>query len=290
MPTLALLAVSLIWGSTFVAVKGALDDAPPLMFLALRFSVAFAGSLLFLRPRPHLRSALAWGLPVGLVFGGAYAAQTIGLVTTTPARSGFLTGINVLLIPLWGAWLLRRPPGWIPLVGLLIAVVGLWFLADPGTGSWVLGDTLTLVCAVLFALHVVLLTRFGRSHDRAGLLSSQLAIIAVMGFGASAMFETRPVQWTSGLIGALVLTGLLATLATTALQLRFQPFVTPIRTALVFATEPLFAAAFSVALFGERLTLMGWLGGGLVLVGMIVSELGSMRKQRSGNDLGQDHP
>lgn len=277
MPTLALLLVSLIWGTTFVAVKTALEDVPPFLFLTLRFGIGAIASLLLVRRTPGLRSALLAGIPLGFVLAGGYGAQTLGLLTTTPARSGFLTGLNILLIPLWGWWILHRRPGWFPLLGLLLATVGMWFLTRPGSGGWVSGDGWTLVCAVFFGLHVVLLTRVGANHRPGGILFSQLATTSVLGAVAHVAWSPdQTIHWTSKpLWGALLLTGILASLLTTWLQMRFQPRVSPARVALVFATEPVFAALFSVLLWGERLGPGGWIGGGLILAGMLLAELES---------------
>jgi len=267
-----------------VAVKLALDDAPPLLFLGLRFAIAASLSALCLRRRPKLRASLIRGAPLGLLLSLAYAAQTIGLVTTTPARSGFITGLNVILIPFWGAWILHQRPGLFPLLGLLLVIPGMWLLTSPGTGSWVIGDSFTLVCAFLFALHVVMLTRLGRKYDVIGLLFAQLSVTAVLALVASLVLEAPVLRWSGQLVIALALTGVLASFVTTFLQLRLQPMVSSARTALIFATEPLFAALASGLVIGERLGVKGWIGGGIILIGMIVSEAKVLVPNRSGRE------
>lgn len=292
--TLGLLLVSLLWGMTFVAVKSALAEISPLFFLGLRFGIASLCAIALLRSAGTgspsgggpsvasggLRPALLWGVPIGLVLGLSYAAQTVGLVTTTPSRSAFITGLSIILIPIWGWLILRRRAGGEALVGLALALGGIWLLTDPAGGAWTSGDAWTLVCAVLFALHVVLLTRFGATHHVGGLLFSQLVTTAVLGFVGAAWLEDVRFDPTLTVLGALLLTGVLASFVTTLLQLRLQPRVSPARTAVILAMEPVFAALFSFALHGERLGATGWVGGGLVLLGMLVSEAGA-RLRRS---------
>lgn len=277
-PTLGLLVVPLIWGTTFVTVKAALDDASPLLFVGVRFALATVCAAAFVRRRPNLGAALAWGIPLGLVLGVAYAAQTIGLVTTTPSRSAFITGAGVVLIPVWGVLLLHRKPHPQALAGIALAVAGLFFITDPDRGAWVIGDSWTVVCGVLFALHVVLLTRFGRTHDVLGLLFSQLAVAAIIGLAMSPLVETPRLVWSGSMAFALVLTGVLASFVTTLLQLRYQPRVSPARTAVLFAMEPVFAALFAAVLVGERMGWLGWLGGGLIVAAMLISELTASRE------------
>jgi drug/metabolite transporter (DMT)-like permease len=268
-----LLAVSLLWGTTFVAVKSALDDVSPLLFVGLRFTFAAAAAFLLVRRRSDLRASLGAAVPLGAVLAAAYAAQTIGLTTTSPARSAFITGANVALVPLWAAAWLRVRPGGGAMIGLVIVLPGLWLLTGAGAGGWTAGDGWTLVCAVLFALHVVLLNRLAPGRPAGALLAVQLTVTAVFALGASAALETPAVTFTPTVVGALALTALLATTGTTWLQIRYQPLVDPTRAALIYATEPVFAAVFSYAVFGEVLTAVAWGGAGLILAGIVVSEL-----------------
>lgn len=277
-PTLALLLVSMLWGTTFVAIKSGLDDASPLLFVGMRFGIAGIVAALTLPHRESLRAALPAAVPLGLVLAIGYAAQTIGLQTTTPARSAFVTGINVAVVPLWGALLLRRRPRALTLAGLALTVPGLWLLTSPGASSWTAGDGWTLVCAIAFALHVVLLNRWGPRHETSALLVGQLAVTAIVCLGASIALETPRASFTRSLAIALAVTALLATVGTTWLQLRFQPRVDATRAAVIYATEPVFAALFSLWLFSERLPPLGWGGGALILAGTLLSEFGARRR------------
>jgi drug/metabolite transporter (DMT)-like permease len=271
-PTAALLSVSVLWGTTFVAIKSGLADASPLLFVGLRFALAALAASVLVRGRRIDRAAILRGIPLGIVAASAYATQTLGLASTTPARSAFITGLNVALVPFWGMLLLRRRPGRLPLFGLLISLPGLWLLTTPGGAGWNPGDTWTLACAILFALHLVLISRAGAKYDIAWLLISQLAVTAALALAASAALEEVRLAPTPRLLGCVALTALLATTGTTWLQLRFQPRLDPTRVAVIYATEPVFAAILSRIFFGEVLTAVGWVGGGLILAGMVLAE------------------
>lgn len=272
-PQLALLLVSALWGTTFVLVKSGLADASPMVFLALRFAVATLISLLMWRRIRFDPGAIARGVPLGLVLAAAYAAQTIGLTFTSPSRSAFVTGLNVALVPIWGSILLNQRPRLLPLVGLAITLAGLALLMSPKGGSWNSGDTWTVACAILFALHVALLSRWGERFSTQSLLTSQLAVTSLAACTAMPLEEVR-FEWTPQLVTALLVTGIFATTGTTWLQLRYQPRVTATETALLYATEPLFAAIFSYFITGERMTSTAVAGGILIIAGALLGQIG----------------
>jgi drug/metabolite transporter (DMT)-like permease len=271
-PRIALLLVSALWGTTFVLVKSGLQDASPLLFVGLRFAVATAASAALFRKSAAPRGAVLRAIPLGLVLACAYVSQTIGLSTTSPARSAFVTALNVAIVPLWAALFLRHRPSPFALVGLAVTLVGLLLLTSPEGGAWRPGDTWTLACAVLFALHVVLLSRWGAAWPAAGLLLVQLAVTAAIALSLTPL-ETVRFAATPSLLLAIGITAIFATAGTTWLQLRYQPRADPLEAALLYATEPIFAAIFSWMVLGE--TLAGWalLGCGLIVAGAVLATL-----------------
>lgn len=278
-PTLGLLTVALLWGTTFVAIKAGLDDASPLLFVGIRFGIGALASSVLLPRRAEIRAALGASIPLGIVLAVGYASQTLGLQTTTPARSAFITGVNVALVPLWAILILHRRARWLSLIGLLITLPGLWLLTSPGSQTWGIGDAWTLLCAAFFGLHVVLVNLWGPRHDGSALLVSQLSVTALVCLAAAWVFETPRLHVTPQLGLALLVTAIFATTGTTWLQLRYQPRVDPTRAALIYATEPLFAALFSLWFFGELLPVLGWIGGSLILSGTLLSEFGSRKRK-----------
>ncbi len=275
LPILGLLLVSILWGTTFVAVKTGLGDSSPLLFVGVRFAIATLAALPLLRSRTALRDALRAGIPLGIILALGYSTQTLGLTTTSPARSAFVTAMNVVFVPILAIPVLRRRAGGLSVLGLGLTLPGLWLLTNPGSSTWNRGDAWTLACAVFFALHVVFVNRWGRRHDESGLLVSQLLVTAVICLTLAPMVEPVRFVPTGRLAIALLITAVLATTGVTWLQLRFQPRVDPTRAALIYATEPVFATFFSWLVTGETLSRAGWFGGGLILVGMVLSEFGS---------------
>ncbi len=270
-----LLFITVVWGITFVVVKGALGHADPLSFLALRFSLAALAAVL-IAGRGLLEPALwrsAGVLGVFLMIG--YQLQTWGLVSTSASRSAFLTGLCVILVPFLSVVLFKRRLVVPAVVGAAIAVFGLYLLTDPGAAAGTtLGDLLTLGCAVCFAFHIALTERYAARHPAFALVAAQLVMSAVV-FVAVAPFGARRVDWSPGLLIAIALTGLIATTLGIGLQTWAQARTTAVRAALIYALEPVIAVAYSTLTTGEGLGRREWLGGGLIIAGVVVGEVGA---------------
>lgn len=281
MPRLALLLTTLIWGATFPATKAALDQIPPLSFLLLRFllGTVLVGVWLALvsrrldRGRPVLAaSAVA---TVFLFLG--YTLQTVGLRYTGASNSAFLTALYVVFVPL----LLRRFDGRVMLAAG-VAVVGLWLLVKPSAGMNV-GDLLTLGCAVAFAGHIICLERFTRLHDAPSMLLWQMAATTLL-FVPIAWWEQAPdgaFAPTAVLLIGLGVTGALATGAF-GVQMWVQKFLPAQQVALVFASEPAYAAWLSWYFLGETLDLEGWIGSALILSAVLIGAFESQPPSPSG--------
>ena len=276
---LALVTITLIWGATFVVVKEALHSVSTLLFLALRFSLATValgllfGRRLLTEPRP--RHALRAGLLVGASLVLGYLFQTLGLRSTTPARSAFITGLSMVLVPLYAALFDRVRPSGSSWAGVATATVGLYLLAGPGSGDrFATGDLLTLGCAASFGLHVVLLGRLAARTSVAFLAFTQVAATAAFSLATFSWAETPYIRWSGSLLAALGVTGLLATALAFSIQTWAQRFTSPTHTALIFALEPVFAAFTSYVVLGESLQGAGLAGAALILAGILFSELG----------------
>jgi drug/metabolite transporter (DMT)-like permease len=276
-PTLALVAVTAVWGSTFVVVKDAVEQMPVTDFLTWRFALA-ALAMLVLRPRAVASLGTAGrraGLLLGLALGAGYLLQTLGLQTTSAAVSGFITGMFVVLTPLGAAVLLRQPPGRTAWLAVVLATVGLGFLALRGfsIGS---GELLTLGCAAAFALHIVGLGRWAASYDVYGLAVVQLITVAGM-CAVVAVPGGLAVPPDAGVWGALALTALAATAIAFVVQTWAQAHLPPTRAAVVMTMEPVFAGLFAVVAGGERLGPRTVTGAALVLAAMVLTEVGPRR-------------
>lgn len=268
-----LVVVTLVWGSTFVIVKGALNDASPLPFLTVRFTLA--GLLLFgalARGRID-RKAFVPGLVLGVFLFGGYVFQTSGLRYTTPSKCAFITGFGVILVPLillvYG--LRMRTASF---AGAALGILGIYFLVLPsGLAEVNRGDVLTLVGAVSFALHIVLVGRYTQRFSFLHLVPVQILTVGLLAAAGLPFDPGLKLEWTLRLVGALIVTVVFATGFAFSVQNWAQQYTPPAHTALIFALEPVFAAVTSRVVIGERLGGKALLGCLLILVGMIVSEV-----------------
>jgi drug/metabolite transporter (DMT)-like permease len=269
-----LVAVTAVWGATFVVVKHAVARMAVPDFLTWRFALATVAMLL-LRPGAvgRLGARGRWvGVLLGLALAAGYLTQTYGLRTTPASVSGFITGLFVVFTPLLAALLLRRRVGAAGWVATGLATVGLALLSLHGV-SIGRGEVLTLACAVAFALHIVGLGEWSHRYDSVGLATVQLATVTVVCAAASAGNGLAPPP-TAGVWGAVVLTGLAATAVAFVVQTWAQARLTATRAAVVLTMEPVFALVFGVALGGDRLGVRAAVGAVLVLAGMLLVETG----------------
>ena len=273
---LALGLVALIWGSTFVVVKNALDAVGPLTFVGLRFTLAalFLAILFRGRARRISRADLRAGGLMGVWLALGYVFQTIGLQTTTSAKAGFITGLSVVIVPVLATVLLRRPPGRAATVGIAAATAGLAFLSLDANLRVQSGDLWVLGCAFAFALHIVTVARYSPRHDAIRLALVQIAVVALLSSAAALVFETPRLDLPADTWTAIAFTGVVATALVFSVQVYVQRFTTPTHTALLFSLEPVFAALFGWWLASEVLGGREVLGCGLILFGMLVAEVG----------------
>jgi drug/metabolite transporter (DMT)-like permease len=283
-----------VWGSTFVVVKGALSDATPVAFNLIRMTLAFVLLAVGYHRawRTIKKTQIAAGALVGLCLAAGYQFQTIGLVRTTPSKSAFITGLVVVLVPLFSIVPALRPPGaraprWNAFAGALLAFVGIVLItAPPAAGSSGsvaaflpdlssinLGDVLTLGCSISFAFHCIAL-----GHTSPRIPFQPLAILQV-GFCALFMAISLPViehpqvHVTGRLIFALVVAAALATAAAFSIQSWAQSILPTTPMALILALEPVFAWITSFVVTGERLAMVPGIGAILILVGIALTEL-----------------
>lgn len=268
-----LVLVALIWGATFVVVKEALEVVSPLPFLAIRFALAGALLVLVLGGGKMDRPAVVPGLVLGIFLFGGYLFQTWGLVYTTPSKSAFITGFGVILVPfmqVFYGFRLRLAT----LAGALLGLGGIYFLVLPsGLTAVNRGDILTLFGAISFAVHIVLVGSYTRRLSFQHLVPAQILAVSLLATAALPFHRGFRLEWTPGLVAAVVVTALLGTGFAFSVQNWAQQFTPPAHTALIFALEPVFAAVTSRLVMGEHLSGKVLLGSALILGGMVVAEI-----------------
>jgi drug/metabolite transporter (DMT)-like permease len=289
---LLMLFVVAVWGSTFVVIKGALADATPAAFNLVRMSLAFALlAVAYWRAwRGIRRSDLAAGALVGLCLAAGYQFQTIGLVRTTPSKSAFITGLVVVLVPLFSTIPALRPPGaraprWNAYAGAALAFAGILLLTTPatvarGAASFVpdfsainVGDLLTFGCSIGFAFHCIALSHTSPRISFQPLALLQIGFCAVFMALSLPLIEHPQIHFTPRLIIALSVAAALATAAAFSIQSWAQSVLPSTHIALLLTMEPVFAWITSFLFAGERMGSRPAIGALLILAGIATTEL-----------------
>ncbi|MDZ5473180.1 DMT family transporter [Bacillus sp. 31A1R] len=282
---ISLLLVTFVWGATFVVVQNAIASLPPHSFNAVRFLLAtlLLGGWLILFERKQLshlnRKLLFSGVIMGVWLFVGYAFQTVGLLYTTSSKAGFITGLCAVMVPLLSIILLKQRPSKNAVIGVVIATVGLYMLTMTDMTALNKGDVLVFFCAIGFAMHIIFTGKYSSKYPSLLLTVIQIATVTICSFMFSLITEdymtafSPSVLFRSEVIFALLVTAVFATALAFFAQTNFQKFTTPTRVALIFAMEPVFAAATAYLWINERLSTSALIGCLLILAGMLFAEL-----------------
>jgi len=293
---IALLFNTLIWGGTFALIKNAFTDVSPLLFLGLRFGLA---TLIFLpfvysQLRTTNKKTLIAGAILGIFYFSGFAMQTLGLNLTSATKSGFITGTFVIFIPILQLIIERRKPKWFNLLSVILVLFGLIMLSSKGDNAldfikqlgsdFNLGDLLTLICALLFAFQVVYVDVFTKKYDYLPMVFVQLLITGLGGFMFSYIFSITSLEevrftFNTNVVSAILYTSIFASIIATIIQLKYQKTVSPTKAGIIFSIEPIFAAVFAYFLLSEKISNFGLVGCVLIFIGLIVSELFSVKDE-----------
>lgn len=272
---LALLFVTVGWGASFILTKNALADLPTFNFLAIRFLIAFALSIVLFagRLKNLNRKTLVSSAIVGTILFTGYALQTIGLHFTTTSKSAFITGFSVVLVPLITAMFLKKRPETPAVVGSAMALFGLGLLTLDGSLSINSGDLLTLIAAIAFALHIIAVGHFTAGCDSLMLGIFQIGVVGILSLITSFMVETPIIPGMGPVWINVLLLSIFCTAGAFIVQSIAQQYTTATHTALIYSGEPVFAAIFGYIMIGDVLTHQGFVGAALILGGMLAAEL-----------------
>lgn len=272
--------VALIWGATFVLVKDALDDVSISLFLTLRFSIAALLLSAFWYARRSAAgsesSAGGWfaGLATATFLYGGYLLQTLGLRTTTPAKSAFVTGLYIVFVPLLSGLVYRQMPRPAEWGGVGLASVGMALMTlDFSSFKLGRGDLLTVFCAFAFAIHILVLGHYSRRLDSDRLAMTQIMGCAALGLSTFWWIEQPHIVWSRKVIVAVVVTSILATALAFWIQTWGQKITTPTRAALIFSLEPVFGWLTAYAVANEVLSIQAVIGAVCILAGILLVEL-----------------
>jgi drug/metabolite transporter (DMT)-like permease len=273
---LSLLLLTFIWGSTFPLVKTALDFSSPLVFLLLRFGLAtLVFWLIFHRYISfEEKGVLQAGIIIGIFLFFGFGFQTLGLKYTAASKSAFITGLFVVMIPPLSFVILKEKIRLLSVIGVILAVSGLFLLTRPKGAEFNMGDLFTFFCAISFSFQVIFVQIYTKRFDFYTLTFIQILITTLLSLPFLLLFETVKLTYDSSLVLAILICAIFATAIGLYIQNRMQKETTAVKAALIYAMEPVFAAVFSYLLLSEAIGWLGILGGGLILSGMLCSELG----------------
>jgi drug/metabolite transporter (DMT)-like permease len=281
----SLLLVAAIWGTTFVIVQKAIAFLEPYSFNAVRFLMAFLFLFLFILAfnRSTLKNTNASILIKGIILGFflflGYGFQTVGLLYTTSAKAGFITGLSVVLVPLLSFFLLKSKLPLQSIASSFIAATGLYLLAAGKETGINKGDLFVLLCAFSFALHIVYTGKFAQKGTAWIITLTQLLTVGMCSLLTAFFTEDyrriadMNILLSAEVMTALIVTAVFATALAFLAQTYFQVYTTPARVALIFATEPVFAALTAYVWLHETLGFTAVIGCLLILSGMIAAEI-----------------
>lgn len=263
-----------IWGSTFVVVKSALAGIDPVMMVAYRF--LFAGGVMvpfILWSGRRLFDGLGRALFLSVILALLYLPQTIGLKYTTASNSGFITGLFVFFIPFFLRTIFKRRPTVMEIVASAVSLAGLWILTG-GMRDINIGDTITLLAAMTYALHVLYSDKYMKMDIDPYVIScQQFLLVGLISLLAGTVLGLDFEVHSAEAVWAVVFLALFPTLSAFLIQMLAQKITSPLRVSLIFALEPVFAAIFAWTIGGEAFVAHRALGGLLIFVALILSGL-----------------
>ena len=279
---LALWGTAFIWGTSFVILKEALDSIGTMWVLALRFIIAAALLLLAAGKRLKTlgRDGLRGGVLLGVCLAAAYIFQTYGLKYTTPGKNAFLTATYCVLVPFMVWAFFKSRPNAANIIAAFMCVFGIGLVSLSGTSPFNIGDALTLVCGIFYALQIILTERFIGDCDALSLTGVEFGTAAVICLAGALIFESAPVGLSLELWGSIAYMGVMCTALCFFLQtwgMRYTPSSTA---AVIMTFESVFAIIISVIFYDEPVTVRLICGFTLIIASVIISERAPLRLKK----------
>ncbi len=277
---LLLLLAGAMWGMGFVAQSTAMDAIGPFLFIGLRFAIACLSVLPFALWESRRSTASLTVLDkrnfvvIGVLLFAGMAAQQVGLLTTTVTNSGFLTGLYVVMVPFLAVLLFRQWPHRIVWPAALSALAGIWLLSGAGKVSLQIGDWLTILCALFWALQVIMIGRSASHTGRPVTLSvTQFGVTALIALAIAVLIEPIDLAAIRIALPEILYAGVFSGGIAFTLQVIGQRYTTAPQAAIFLSTEAVFAALFGAIFLGERLPPLGLAGCGLIFAAILAVEI-----------------
>ena len=270
--TLWLILTTLFWGGSFIFNKIGFRDIPPVTFLFLRFSLATLVMALLCLPR---LSRFNWatcktGVLVGLALAATNLSFVLGVSGTSVSRAGFLNNLFVLIIPLLCCFFWREKLDRFTWGGLLLALAGLWQMAQGGVEGFNRGDLLSTLCALFIALHIISVSKILRNEDIYLVSLVQFSTVTVVGGVLFCILPAQPFTITPMSATALAYCAIFPTVICFTLQNTFQRYTTPTKAGLIYTLDPVWSMLGGMLFLGERLTAREWVGCILIFAAVVL--------------------
>ena len=277
-----LFLMTLIWGATFLFTKLGLESCPPFLYVTLRFTIALTLVLIFFHRYMKDIDKRTWraGAILGMLFGGGFVLQTVGLGMTGVTNSAFITGLTVVLTPFAFKLISKEKLMFWPKIGVIIAFIGLYVFTNPDLDNLNTGDVLTLISTGFWATYITLMDSYTKDYSSNRQTMQLVAIqfifalpLPIVGF----LLLEAPnleVSFTSDLIMSLAFNAVLASFVLTIIHTTYQRYTTPVKAALIFSLEPIFASIFAAIFLSEILSTLELIGATILMFGVLTSELG----------------
>ena len=272
---LGLLYCAVFWGVSFVTMKILVGVYPTCWLLFLRFSAGAVMLYIFFHKRIHesFMKVLKGGVILGALLFIAIGTQTVGLNYIGGGRSAFISATYVLMVPLM-LWAVNRVfPGWVKLFAAGLCVAGMYFLTGDESGASWQGDSLTVICALTFAVQVIAISRYTQGSDPITLSFVEFVSFAVMACVSSLVFESRPVLLDMESLPELLFTIVFATFGCYVMQICAQKYAEPSHATIIMSLESVFGLFSSMIFLGETLTFWAGVGCAMIFVSVLISEL-----------------
>lgn len=274
---LLLLSVAIAWGVTFLMVQDAINSTPVYAFLFFRF--ALATILMFFIAYKFLKQTnkktILYGVILGVFLFSAFATQTFGLLYTKSSIVAFITGLNVICVPFLGYLLFKEHISKKVFIATIVAVIGLYLLTMSGSLTIGIGEFLTLICALLFALQIIFTGKFSKEVNVFLLVLFQLITVSFLSLVFSLTLDdvTFNLNYDYTFFKAVIITAVFATVYAFLIQTYMQQFTTASKTAIIFTMEPVSAAIYAFLAIGEVLSSIQITGAVLIILATLIAEI-----------------
>jgi len=273
---IALLLVTVGWGTSFILTKNSISEIPTYNFLAIRFFIAFIiSSVVFMKKMVRIgKNELLCGVGLGTLLYGTYAFQTVGLNYTTASKSAFITGFNVVLVPVFSSLMLKIKLESKYYISVTMAFMGLALMTlNQSITDINIGDVYTLACAAISALYIILVGKYTKNVESVSCAVVQIGVVGLLSLISSFITEKSVMPSDYNIWINIVILSVVCTSGAYIVQNVAQRFTSPTHTALIYTAEPVFASIFAYLYSEEMLSSRGIIGALLILVGMLTAEV-----------------